>query len=30
MMFFQEALEEQNWQQGNCRQTLPRNGWQIS
>ena len=24
MMFFQEALEEQNWQQGNCRQTAPR------
>ena len=23
MMFFQEALEEQNWQQGNCRQTAP-------
>ena len=23
MMFFQEALEEQNWQQGNCRQTTP-------
>ena len=23
MMCFQEALEEQNWQQGNCRQTAP-------
>ena len=23
MMFFQEALEEQNWQQGTCRQTAP-------
>ena len=23
MMFFQEALEEQNWQQGNCWQTAP-------
>ena len=23
MMFFQEALEEQNWQQGICRQTAP-------
>ena len=23
MMFFKEALEEQNWQQGNCRQTAP-------
>ena len=23
MMFFQEALEEQNWQQGNCRPTAP-------
>ena len=23
MMFFQEALGEQNWQQGNCRQTAP-------
>ena len=23
MTFFQEALEEQNWQQGNCRQTAP-------
>ena len=23
MMFFQEALDEQSWQQGNCRQTAP-------